>query len=145
MTTTHDLPTVSGWWRGRDLEWRHRLGLMGDEAHENADRRRDRDLLWQAFRASGAAAREQPAEWDADPVVDAAAAHIGSAACDLALLPVEDALGLTEQPNVPGTLHEHPNWQRRLGPDAAVLLDEPGVAARLQSLDVARKAARSSR
>ncbi|RKU00204.1 4-alpha-glucanotransferase [Burkholderia sp. Nafp2/4-1b] len=24
MTSTHDLPTVSGWWRGVDLEWRRR-------------------------------------------------------------------------------------------------------------------------
>jgi 4-alpha-glucanotransferase len=25
MTSTHDLPTVSGWWRGVDLEWRRRV------------------------------------------------------------------------------------------------------------------------
>jgi len=29
MTGTHDLPTVAGWWAGRDLEWRHRLDLFG--------------------------------------------------------------------------------------------------------------------
>ena len=26
MTSTHDLPTVAGWWAGRDLDWRGRLG-----------------------------------------------------------------------------------------------------------------------
>ena len=27
MTTTHDLPTVAGWWRGRDIDWRTELGM----------------------------------------------------------------------------------------------------------------------
>lgn len=25
-TTTHDLPTVAGWWRGSDITWRNRIG-----------------------------------------------------------------------------------------------------------------------
>ena len=25
MTSTHDLPTVAGWWKGRDIEWREEL------------------------------------------------------------------------------------------------------------------------
>ena len=25
-TTTHDLPTVNGWWRGEDIEWRSKIG-----------------------------------------------------------------------------------------------------------------------
>ena len=34
MTSTHDLPTVAGWWRGRDLEWRSKLGMKThDEDH----------------------------------------------------------------------------------------------------------------
>ena len=38
------------------------------------------------------------------------------------LAPVEDLLGLSEQPNLPGTIEEHPNWCRRLPrPFAAVL------------------------
>jgi hypothetical protein len=27
---------------------------------------------------------------------------------------MEDLLGVLDQPNVPGTVHEHPNWRRRL-------------------------------
>jgi len=30
------------------------------------------------------------------------------------LVPLEDALGLHEQVNIPGTIDEHPNWRRRL-------------------------------
>jgi 4-alpha-glucanotransferase len=42
----------------------------------------------------------------------------------LVLLPMEDALGLDEQPNLPGTVDQHPNWRRRMPPaDASVPLE----------------------
>jgi 4-alpha-glucanotransferase len=138
MTSTHDLPTVAGWWRGRDLEWRARLDLMRDELEEREARDRDRAGLWQAFRDSGAAEGDPPPPDTPVPAVDAAVRHVGRAACDLVLLPVEDALGLEEQPNLPGTLHEHPNWQRRLPASADHVLDDPACAARLDSLGRAR-------
>ena len=65
--------------------------------------------------------------------------HVGRAACALTIIPLEDALGLLEQPNLPGTLDEHPNWRRRTPAPAATLLDDPAVAARLRDLDSARK------
>ncbi|MBD0274672.1 MAG: 4-alpha-glucanotransferase, partial [Acetobacteraceae bacterium] len=58
MTTTHDLPTVVGWWRGRDIDWRERLSLFPSAASAEEERRRrgrDREALWSAFRESGAA------------------------------------------------------------------------------------------
>ena len=117
MTTTHDLPTVVGWWRGLDIGWRDRLSLFPDAATADAANmpRRDRDrlALWQAFVESGAATGAPPAPEATDAVVDAAIAHVGSAACALAILPLEDALALPEQPNLPGTVDQHPNWQRR--------------------------------
>src|SRR5262249_29172556 len=42
MTSTHDLPTVSGWWRGRDLEVRNESGFIGDLAGERETRKEDR-------------------------------------------------------------------------------------------------------
>ncbi|MBN9560574.1 MAG: 4-alpha-glucanotransferase [Alphaproteobacteria bacterium] len=138
MTSTHDLPTVAGWWRGRDLDWRARLDLMRDEQEEREARDRDRAGLWQAFRDSGAAEGDPPSPDAPAPAVDAAIRHVGRAACDLVMLPVEDALGLEEQPNLPGTLHEHPNWQRRLPAPADSVLDDPACAARLNCLARAR-------
>ena len=46
-------------------------------------------------------------------VVDAAIAFTARSPVALALIPLEDVLGLTEQPNLPGTIDEHPNWRRR--------------------------------
>jgi 4-alpha-glucanotransferase len=140
MTSTHDLATVAGWWTGRDLEWRSRLGLAGGpdrDAAEQAERTTDRAALWAAFNYSGAATDPMPATNDPEPVVDAAARHMATAACDLVILPIEDALGLHEQPNLPGTMAEHPNWRRRLDGPAANLLDDPRVAQRLHSLNKA--------
>ncbi len=142
MTSTHDLPTTAGWWAGRDLEWRGRLGLLGDEAnqqHEQHLRTRDRSALWDTMRDSGAAQSDQPAPDQSDQIADAAARHVGGAACDLVVLPIEDALALVEQPNLPGTLDEHPNWRRRLPGPASALLDLPAVTARLAGLTKARK------
>lgn len=144
MTSTHDLATVAGWWRGRDLEWRGELGLSGGaERHavEEAERVTDRAALWDAFTHRGAATGPQPPPSDPGPALDAATRHLAGAACDLVILPIEDALGLVEQPNLPGTMDDqHPNWRRRLPGPAAALLDPPEVAERLAALTRGRNA-----
>ncbi len=141
MTSTHDLPTVAGWWSGHDTGWRHRLGLLDADgvAREGGERHRDRHLLWAAMRASGAAQGDPPPPDAPAAAVDAAIRHVGLAACELTIVPLEDALGLVEQPNLPGTLDEHPNWRRRLPGPAGALLDDPAAAARLRDLEDARK------
>jgi len=144
MTSTHDLATVAGWWSGHDLEWRSRLNLLGDDGNKAriwAERTRDRGMLWSAFHASGAAEGGQPEPWDAVPAVDAAIRHTAASDCEFVILPIEDALGLAEQPNLPGTLDEHPNWRRRLPGLAANLLQAPEVAARLDGLNATESTA----
>lgn len=141
MTSTHDLATVAGWWAGRDLQWRGSLGISGgseNHAREEQERIEDRTTLWSAMEFSGAASGPAPDPDDAETIADAATRHIATAACDLVILPIEDALALVEQPNLPGTMDEqHPNWRRRLEGPAATLLDSPRVAARLTTLSKA--------
>ncbi len=136
MTTTHDLPTVAGWWTGNDIAWRNRLGMAGDSEEMRAA---DRAALWSAFRSSGATQAAMPAPERGDLAADAASAHLGLAVSTLALLPIEDALALPEQPNLPGTHAEHPNWRRRLAEPADELFNRPDVAARLKALSKARE------
>lgn len=138
MTSTHDLPTVAGWWRGRDVAWRGRLHLTNDPDQEAQARERDRALLWQAMCDSGAAAGEQPGPEEASRAAGAGLAHVAHAGCALALLPLEDVLACEEQPNLPGTTTQHPNWRRRLPGPAADLLEPPEVAARLDAVRQAR-------
>jgi 4-alpha-glucanotransferase len=139
MSSTHDLPTIAGWWRGNDLALRALTGHPATE-HDEQLRAHDRDLLWQAFRESGAAPAhtQAPAAAESDSATDAAIRHITKAQCDLLLLPLEDVLGLAEQPNLPGTIDEHPNWRRRLTAPAEDLLAAPAPAARLACLAQSR-------
>jgi len=142
MTSTHDLATVAGWWTGHDIDTRAAIFSTkeDDVARERADREGDRGQLWAAMRQSGAASGEQPAAWDADPVVDAALAHVARAGCELAMLPIEDVLGLREQPNLPGTTNEHPNWRRRLEQPSGSVLDNARTKTRLAAIDGIRGA-----
>ncbi len=140
MTSTHDLPTVAGWWKGHDIGTRRALGgSEADEQRELAERATDRDRLWTAMRESGAAAGPVPAVWDAMPVVDAAVAQVGGSACELAMVPTEDVLGLEEQPNVPGTVDEHPNWRRRLHDPTGTVLSGERATLRLRRLEQQRQ------
>jgi 4-alpha-glucanotransferase len=142
MTTTHDLPTVVGWWQGRDIAWRRRLDRFPDAAAAEAEaaaRASDREALWQAMGRSGAASGEMPGIEAADRVVDAAIRHVGGSASALALLPVEDACALGEQPNLPGTVDGHPNWRRRLPAEAAAILDRAETRQRIAAFAASRR------
>jgi 4-alpha-glucanotransferase len=41
----------------------------------------------------------------------------------------EDILGQLDQPNLPGTVQEHPNWQRKLPLNLSDLLADPRLLA----------------
>lgn len=134
-TTTHDLPTVAGWWAGRDIIWRARLDQLGADETESgalAARARDRAALWQALRAAGLARGPEPGP--DHPPLEAILAWLGRAGTPLRLVPVEDLLGVGEQPNLPGTVSGHPNWQRRLDADVRTLFSEPPVRRRIAAL-----------
>jgi 4-alpha-glucanotransferase len=49
-------------------------------------------------------------------------------------LPIEDALALDEQPNLPGTVNEHPNWRRRYATESKNLLSSTEARERLVPL-----------
>lgn len=136
-SSTHDLPTIAGWWAGRDIDWRVRLGLLGaDEtgALLLAGRDADRARLWQALRDAGVASGEMAGTDEIHRVLDAVAAFVGATPCALAMLPLEDILGLIEQPNLPGTIENHPNWRHRLPVNVERIMDDPGVRSRFEAL-----------
>jgi 4-alpha-glucanotransferase len=141
MTATHDTPTAAGWWCGRDIDWRERLNLCGAEPaqRDRAARAADRQRLWSVLQASGSAEGELSAPDQPERFVDAACAHVARSACELAMVPLEDLLGQVEQPNLPGTIGEHPNWRRRYPGPAAQLLAAPAVRARLRAVAATRR------
>jgi len=106
---THDLPTLAGWWTG--------------DRSAGEDRARDRYLLVDAFeRASEVCASEMPALYAAGvtgdaavvpKVVDGATRFLASTPSVLTVVAIEDVLCEREAVNVPGTVTDHPNWQRK--------------------------------
>ncbi|MCW5736894.1 MAG: 4-alpha-glucanotransferase [Enhydrobacter sp.] len=132
MTTTHDLPTAAGWWRGADLELRRGIGTV--EESEITQRPAERAALWQAFTDAGVAGGAAPGPDATDAVVDAAVAFVGQARGSLAIVPLEDIMGVAEQPNLPGTIDQHPNWRRRFRDPADEMLRQPGAEKRLRLL-----------
>ncbi|PYD48322.1 4-alpha-glucanotransferase [Novacetimonas pomaceti] len=135
MTGTHDLPTVAGWWLGTDIDWRERLKQVGPRRSLRAmrtERQAERTELWRVLNAQAPSAPIPPITPEgAQEVVDAAARFLGMTAAQLVILPLEDALGLIEQPNLPGTVDGHPNWRRRYPASTRPILSDAEVAARL--------------
>jgi 4-alpha-glucanotransferase len=138
LATTHDLPTVAGWWRGRDIEWREDLALDLAPSLAHAERDADKTAMWAALCQSGSASGSRPGSDEADRVVAAALGHVGASSCGLALASLEDVAAELEQPNLPGTTSGHPNWRRRLAFRNG--LDDEGALGRLAGLAAARDA-----
>jgi 4-alpha-glucanotransferase len=140
LTTTHDLPTVAGWWRGGDIDWAWRLGRDAEHATKDAAlaaRAADRRRLWRAAEAAGAASGPAPPPDQPDAAVDAAIGLVARTPDQVALVAAEDIAGLAEQPNLPGTIDEHPNWRRRLPPTDAMWAD-PAARRRAAILNAER-------
>lgn len=127
MTGTHDLPTLVGWRRGLDLAWRHRLGELDQPGlgQQLSARAADVALLDTALGVECAEPQDGRG---------AALEFVASGPTVLALLPVEDALGLAEQVNLPGTVGTHPNWRQRLPRDG----HEPVLADSMARFAAAR-------
>ena len=120
--TTHDLPTLAGYWHGLDIELRDRLRLYPDDAARNEQvvlRSVDRAQLLVALEGAGvlpSGSRLQPVAFP-EMTADLAAAvytYLARAPSRLLLLTLEDAFGAREQPNLPGTTEPaYPCWRLR--------------------------------
>ncbi|HEY1998587.1 4-alpha-glucanotransferase [Paraburkholderia sp.] len=150
-TTTHDLPTVTGWWRGADIDWRNQIGQTMPRADgrdpvklAHAERAEDRAALWSAFQQAGVAAKNVPAPPPESAPVDEALAFVAATPTPLVTYPLEDLLGLEDQPNLPGSIDEHPNWRRRLALPVDELFADPTFNDRLLAVDRARSVAASA-
>lgn len=140
--STHDLPTLAGWWEERDLALRESLHLFPSvelAVSQRAQRARDRPGLLRMLVREGLlpAGAEPPAALD-ERLSRAIHAHIARTNAAIAVVQPEDIFGAREQVNLPGTTSEHPNWQRKLD----VPLERWGDDARFVDCAAAFAAAR---
>lgn len=136
---THDTSTFAGWWTGSDIGVRRDLGLYDEAAAETVRRQRERERaeLAALLRRSGLLQARRNTRYSATL---AAAVHglAASTPCRLFVAQVEDLIGLADQPNVPGTVDEHPNWRRRLPVPVEDIPGRPEARAVLSAIAAAR-------
>ena len=127
MSTTHDLPTIAGWWAGRDIDWRAKLDMLGDvdEAAQRTAREQDKQALWRAV------APQQNGSLPTEAPIPEVLGLLAQTPAPLLILPIEDVLGVVEQPNLPATIDTHPNWRQRLDVPVEQLFADPSVVQRL--------------
>jgi 4-alpha-glucanotransferase len=128
--STHDLPTLKGWWIGNDIDWRVKTGRVTEReaVMQRQERMRDRQLLIDALVEAEALA-PNTTQADSGQVLDddLVAIHrfLARTPCRLFSVQVDDALGTVEQANLPGTIDEHPNWRRKIAAPIETLGEEP--------------------
>lgn len=99
---THDLSTYAGWRSFKDLGLKRSLGINPGESD---------DARWHALGMLDEALNGCGIEGNDFYSVVSFLARTRSRLLAIAL---EDLLGVADQPNIPGTTNEHPNWRRRM-------------------------------
>lgn len=128
--STHDLPTLEGWWRGADIDEKESLGILPAEAAEaeRAARGADRTALLAALRDEGLIDRDADAPFD-DALAQALHAFVARSPALLAMAQLDDLAGARVAVNLPGTDRERPNWRRKLDRPVERIFSTPRAAA----------------
>jgi len=143
--TTHDLPTLHGWWSGHDIELWQRLGFHADPALTEKlreERAEARGRLLRALRKEGLWPEDSPMTPEYSATLSRAV-HAFLGRCNSALVTVqlEDMIGMLEPVNVPGTSTEYANWSRRMSESAADIFARPEVRELAAAMTRARREA----
>jgi len=120
---THDLSTYAGWRSFSDLKLKRSLGIDPGESD---------DARWHALAMLDDALRHHAI--DAHDLY-AVIGFLARTRSRLLTVSLEDLLQVIDQPNIPGTVNEHPNWRQRL----PVALDGMAAAIDVAALEVATK------
>ena len=99
---THDLSTYAGWRSFGDLKLKRSLGIDPGESD---------DARWHALHMLDDVLRHHGIE---NNTLYAIAEFLARTKSRLMAIGLEDLLGVVDQPNIPGTVDEHPNWRRRM-------------------------------
>ncbi|MEA2884973.1 MAG: 4-alpha-glucanotransferase, partial [Bradyrhizobium sp.] len=114
---THDLSTWAGWRSFGDLALKRSLGI--DPGESDDERWHALHMLSDALRHHGIDGHD----------LYAMVAFLARTRSRLLAISLEDLLGVSDQPNIPGTVDEHPNWRRKLPVPIEEIADAIDVAA----------------
>jgi 4-alpha-glucanotransferase len=144
VVTTHDLPTLRGWWEEGDLALRERLDLYPSaefKAQAAATRAAERRELLLALVAENLWhwSPDQPLPAYSPALARAVHAFLGLSRANVAMIQIEDLIGMGDPVNVPGTDTEHANWQRKVTQDTAEIFARADVRDILEAMNSARR------
>ncbi len=144
--TTHDLPTLRGYWQGDDLALGKKLGLYRDEevlTELYADRGRARQGLLNGLHHYGCVPKSTGHNADVmsmTPTLNRGLQrYVADSACALLGLQPEDWLDMGEPVNIPGTSDEYPNWRRKLTSTLEDMFADDEVNKLIKDLDKRRR------
>ncbi len=115
--STHDLPTLVGWWMGEDIREREALGLISasEAAAARAHRLADKRALAHMLGLGDFGGLHDLSTLPGPQLAAAAHRFIAQTPSCLAMAQLDDLAGEVTAVNLPGTVDERPNWRRRLG------------------------------
>lgn len=144
--TTHDLPTLRGYWQSDDLTLGKELGLYPDPqvlAQLYADRLRAKQGLLNGLHRYGCVPKRlgHKAELvEMSPTLSRGLQrYVADSASALLGLQPEDWLDMATPVNIPGTSSEYPNWRRKLSLTLEEMFADEGINRLLKDLDKRRR------
>lgn len=119
--STHDLPTLAGFWEASDIEARRRVGMVGGEAgyrRQIEERHADKQKMLDALFAFGLLPSSFSRSVNDYPALTGELHHaivgfLASTPSMLMVLNEEDLMKQPDQQNLPGTCEEYPNWRHK--------------------------------
>lgn len=121
-STTHDLPTLAGFWGNQDIEARRSAGILADDASYRAQlsgRITEKQKMLDVLAAEGLLPDWCPRRAQDIPELtgelhNAGVGFLASTPSMLMLINQEDLTKEIAQQNLPGTTWQYPNWSRKM-------------------------------
>jgi 4-alpha-glucanotransferase len=120
-STTHDLPTLAGFWVSNDIDARHAAGVLDDAAHaaQCASRQAEKQKMLDALFALGLMRTDLPRSAGAyseltGELHNAIVGFLALAPSQLLAINEEDLTKELAQQNLPGTTWQYQNWGRKM-------------------------------
>jgi 4-alpha-glucanotransferase len=120
-STTHDLPTIAGFWIGADIEARSAAGAIDEEARRSQwlARAQEKQKMLDVLFDLSLLPPHLPRNADAYPELtgelhNAVIGFLAATPSQLLAINQEDLTKETAQQNLPGTTWQYPNWARKM-------------------------------
>lgn len=143
--TTHDMPTLIGFWHCSDLKLGLQLGLYTEEILPGLyqDRHAAKQRILDSLHGHNMLPADYPRTVEhlgMDRTLSfALQQHLARGSCQLLCLQLEDWMEMTEPVNVPGTSDEYPNWRRKLSMTLEQLEQQEHIKSHLKQLTANRR------